>query len=31
MPSTEIRDAVPGDIVAIRRFGDEHIPALYTP
>jgi RimJ/RimL family protein N-acetyltransferase len=31
MASPEIRDAVPADIAAICRFGEEHIPPLYTP
>lgn len=31
MSSTGIRDATPDDIAAICRFGEEHIPPLYTP
>lgn len=31
MSANEIRPAVPGDIAAICRFGEEHIPPLYTP
>lgn len=31
MSANEIRPAVPDDIAAICRFGEEHIPPLYTP
>ncbi len=31
MTSTGIRAATVGDIAEIRRFGEEHIPPLYTP
>lgn len=31
MTSTGIRAATTGDIAAICRFGEEHIPPLYTP
>jgi ribosomal protein S18 acetylase RimI-like enzyme len=31
MTSTGIRAATAGDIAEIRRFGEEHVPPLYTP